>query len=87
MNAKERREKIKRAIFGILSEMDVLLSFSKLRKGINARIPKVHRYFLEVGLAAGKEWDLEIQEVLQELRREGKVKLVGTDYWVIQRGY
>ena len=86
MDAKERREKIRQAIFETLSEIDVPLSFSRLKKGVNARIPKVHKYFLEVGLAAEREWNLEISEILQELRREGKVKLVGTDYWVIQGG-
>jgi len=77
MNAEEWIEKIKQANFDTSYEMGVALSSSRLKRGVNARIPKVHRYFLEVGHASEREWYLEI---LQELRRECKVKLVGADY-------
>ncbi len=80
MDAKERQEKIKEAIWQTLSESGAELSFAGIKRGIDARIPKVHKYFLSDGFKE-KEWDLEIQEVLQELKQRGKVQLSGIDEW------
>jgi len=80
MDVKERQEKIKQAILQTLFESGPELSFSEIKRGIDARIPKVHKYFLSDGFKE-KEWDLEIQEVLQELKQEGKVQLSGIDKW------
>ena len=82
MDAKERQEKIKQAIVQTLIESGAQLSFAEIKRGIDARIPKVHKYFLSDGFKE-KEWDLEIQEVLQELKQEGKVQLSGIDEWHI----
>ena len=85
MDAKERQEKIREAIWQTLSESGTIkLSFAKIKRGVDARIPKVHKYFLLSDGFKEKEWDLELQEILGELEKEGKVKLSGTDDWQIQ---
>jgi len=85
MDAKERREKIKQATLQTLSESGTIkLSFSRIKKGVDARIPKVHRYFLSD--FNEKEWDLEINEILGELKEEGKIELSGVDDWQLKIG-
>jgi len=73
-------QRIKQAILQSLAESGAELSFLKVKRGIDARIPKVHKYFLDNGFKE-KEWDLEVQEILQELKQEGKVQLSGIDDW------
>jgi len=84
MDAKERREKIKQAIWQTLSESGTSkLSFPKINRGVDARIPKVHRYFLSDGFKE-KEWDLELREILRELAGEDKIELSGADNWQLK---
>ena len=82
MDAKERQEKMRQAILQTLSESRTKLSFLKVKRGVDARIPKVHEHFLKI--FSSKEWDLEIQKVLQELRQEGKIELSGVDDWQLK---
>jgi len=87
MDAKERQEKIRQAILQTLSEPGITkLSFPKIRRAVNARIPEVHRYFRDALLTKGRDWDLELHENLKQLGREDKVELSGVDDYQLKIG-
>jgi hypothetical protein len=82
--AKERQEKIKQAIRQTFVESGTTkLNFSQIKRGIDVRIPGVHRYFRDALHAKERDWDLEIKEVLDQLRGEEKIILSGIDDYEI----
>ena len=62
------------------------LNFSEIKRGVNVRIPEVHRYFRDALHAKERDWDLELHENLKQLGRENKVELSGVDDYQLKIG-